>query len=78
MRWRLFLPANASGGLVWAGVYTLASYLAGTALQKASGTITWVLVAVAVAAVIVGIIALRRQGHRLAARAEAAYPGPLT
>jgi membrane protein DedA with SNARE-associated domain len=78
MRWRLFLPANAAGGLVWAGVYTLASYLAGTALQKASGTITWVLVAVAAAAVVVGLIALRRQGRRLAARAEAAYPGPLT
>jgi membrane protein DedA with SNARE-associated domain len=25
MRWRRFLPANASGGMVWAGIYTAAS-----------------------------------------------------
>src|SRR5215472_8035628 len=78
MRWRLFLPANAAGGIVWAGVYTLASYFAGHALERASTTITWVLAGVAVLAIAAGIILLRRQGRRLAERAEAAYPGPLT
>ena len=29
MRWRKFLPANASGGIVWAAIYTAAAYLAG-------------------------------------------------
>ncbi|MBO0833246.1 MAG: DedA family protein, partial [Actinobacteria bacterium] len=77
MRWRLFLPANAAGGIVWAGVYTLASYLAGHALERASATITWVLAGAAVVAIVVGFLVLRRQGRRLAARAEAAYPGPL-
>ena len=77
MRWRLFLPANAAGGIVWAGVYTLASYLAGHALERASSTITWVLAGAAVLAVVVGFVVLRHQGRKLAARAEAAYPGPL-
>ena len=30
MRWRKFLPANAAGGIVWAGIYTALSYLAGS------------------------------------------------
>jgi membrane protein DedA with SNARE-associated domain len=77
MRWRLFLPANAAGGIVWAGAFTLASYLAGHTLERASSTITWVLAGAAVLAIVVGIVLLRRQGHRLAAKAEAAYPGPL-
>jgi len=77
MRWRLFLPANAGGGVVWAGVYTLASYLAGTALERASATITWVLAGAAALAIAAGFVLLRRHWRRLAASAEAAYPGPL-
>jgi membrane protein DedA with SNARE-associated domain len=77
MAWRLFLPANAAGGILWAGVYTLAAYLAGNALQRASGTITWALAGAAVVAIAAGIVLVRRQAGRLAVRAEAAYPGPL-
>jgi len=77
MRWRIFLPANAAGGIVWAGIYTLASYLAGDALQKADKTINWILGAAAVIAFIAIILVIRRQFNRLADRAEAAYPGPL-
>jgi membrane protein DedA with SNARE-associated domain len=77
MRWRRFLPANASGGIVWAGIYTLAAYLAGHAVQRASGTITWVLAGAAAAAIIAGWFLVRRQAGKLAVRAEAAYPGPL-
>jgi membrane protein DedA with SNARE-associated domain len=77
MRWRLFLPANAAGGLVWAAVYTLLSYFAGTWLQEASSTITWVLIGAAVVAIVAAVFLVRRQAGRLAARAEAAYPGPL-
>lgn len=77
MRWRKFLPANAAGGIVWAGIYTLVSYLAGNALQRASGTITWVLAGAAVVAIVVAVLLVRRQASRLAVRAEAAYPGPL-
>ena len=75
MRWRLFLPANAAGGVVWAGAYTMVSYFAGTWLQQASATITWVLVGAAVAAIAAAVLLVRRQATRLAVRAEAAYPG---
>ena len=77
MRWRRFLPANAAGGIVWAAIYTTAAYLAGRALERASGLISLIVGAVAVVAIVVTIIVIRRQTDRLAARAEAAYPGPL-
>jgi membrane protein DedA with SNARE-associated domain len=77
MRWRLFLPANAAGGIVWAGLYTLAAYLAGDALKRASGTVTLILGGVAVVAIVIVIIVFRRQAGKLGDRAEVAYPGPL-
>jgi membrane protein DedA with SNARE-associated domain len=77
MRWRKFLPANAAGGIVWAAIYTLAAYLAGNALQQASGTVNLAVGGAAVAAVIAVWVLIRRQAGRLAERAEAAYPGPL-
>ena len=77
MRWRKFLPANAAGGILWAAIYTFAAYLAGSALQKASGIIDWVLIGAAVVAIVAVIMLIRRQTSRLAVLAEAAYPGPL-
>jgi membrane protein DedA with SNARE-associated domain len=77
MRWRRFLPANAAGGIVWAAVYTLAAYLAGRALERASGTISVILGGLAVVAIVAVIIVIRRHTGRLTAKAEAAYPGPL-
>jgi membrane protein DedA with SNARE-associated domain len=77
MRWRRFLPANAAGGIVWAGVWTLAAYLAGDALKRASGTINLVFIGAAVAAIVVAILLVRRQTSKLGDRAEQAYPGPL-
>jgi membrane protein DedA with SNARE-associated domain len=77
MRWRKFLPANAAGGIVWAGTYTLAAYLAGNALQRASGTIDLVLGGAAILAIAAVLLVIPRQTGKLALRAEAAYPGPL-
>ena len=77
MRWRRFLPANAAGGIVWAAIWTLAAYLAGNALQRASGTINLILIAAAVVGIVAAILLVRRQTGKLADRAEAAYPGPL-
>ena len=75
MRWRRFLPANAAGGILWAAIYTAAAYLAGNALQRATGIIDW---AFSVAAVIViALVLIRRQSSQLAVRAETAYTGPL-
>jgi membrane protein DedA with SNARE-associated domain len=77
MRWRRFLPANAAGGIVWAGVWTLAAYLAGDALKRASGTINLIFIGAAVVAIVIAILLVRRQTSKLADRAEQAYPGPL-
>jgi membrane protein DedA with SNARE-associated domain len=77
MRWRSFLVFNAAGGIVWAAVYTFAGYVVGNTLRHVSGTINIVLGVVAAVAVIVVILVIRRQAGRLAAVAEAAYPGPL-
>jgi membrane protein DedA with SNARE-associated domain len=77
MRWRRFLPANASGGILWAGIYTFASYLGGNALTRLSGTINLVIGGVAVVVVILVLIFLRGEISKISVRAEAAYPGPL-
>jgi membrane protein DedA with SNARE-associated domain len=77
MRWRVFLPANAAGGLLWAGIYTAASYFAGKAIERASSTISIVLGATAAVLIVAALVVVRRSISRLADRAEAAYPGPL-
>jgi membrane protein DedA with SNARE-associated domain len=77
MRWRKFLVANASGGIVWAAVFTSAAYLAGHVLQRVSTLVAWVLAGVAVVVIGAVLLLIRRRMDRLAAQAEAAYPGPL-
>jgi membrane protein DedA with SNARE-associated domain len=77
MAWRRFLPANAAGGIVWAGVYTFAAYAAGGTLRRLSGPIDVVLTIVGVLAIVAVSLVIRRQMRKLAPRAEAAYPGPL-
>ncbi len=77
MRWRRFLPANAAGGILWSASYTLASYLAGKALQRASGLIDLVLAVAAVLVIAALVLLFRRQIGKLGDRAEAAYPGAL-
>jgi membrane protein DedA with SNARE-associated domain len=77
MRWRSFLVFNAAGGIVWAAIYTFVGYAIGSTLRHVSGTINIVLGVAAAVAVIGAILVVRRQAGRLAAVAEAAYPGPL-
>lgn len=77
MRWRRFLPANAAGGIVWAAIYTFASYEAGTTLRHLSGNIDLALGAAAVVVIVAVLIAVRHSTNRLADKAELAYPGAL-
>ena len=77
MRWRRFLPANAAGGIVWAAIYTFASYQAGTTLRHLSGKIDLALGVAAAAVIVVVLVVVRRSTDKLAERAELAYPGPL-
>jgi membrane protein DedA with SNARE-associated domain len=77
MRWRRFLVYNATGGTVWAAIYTFVAYVAGNTLRRASGTINLALGAAAVVAIGLALLVVRRQTGRLTALAEEAYPGPL-
>ena len=77
MRWRRFLPANAAGGIVWAAIYTFASYGAGATLRHLSGRIDLALGAAAVVVVVAVLIAVRHSTNRLVDKAELAYPGSL-
>jgi Na+-transporting methylmalonyl-CoA/oxaloacetate decarboxylase gamma subunit len=58
-------------------LWTLAAYLAGNTLKRASGTINLIFVGVAVLAIVITILFIRRRMSKLADRAEQAYPGPL-
>ncbi len=78
MHWRRFLVFNAAGGILWAAIYTFASYAAGSTLRHISGVVNIILAGVAVLVIVAIILIVRRHASRLAAVAEAAYPGPLT
>ena len=73
MRALPFAIANAAGALVWAAIFTYASYIAGNTLRRMSTTITWALVGVAVAVIAVTIVFARRRMEELDVRADAAY-----
>jgi membrane protein DedA with SNARE-associated domain len=77
MHWRTFLVFNATGGILWAAIYTFASYAVGNTLRNVSGTLNIIVGAVAAVVIVAVILVIRRQAGRLAAQAEAAYPGPL-
>jgi membrane protein DedA with SNARE-associated domain len=77
MRWSRFLPANAAGGIVWAGAYTFAAYLTGNAITHVSGTIDLIIGGGALLGTATTLFVVGRQMNRLGPRAEAAYPGPL-
>lgn len=77
MQWRKFIVYNAAGGVIWAAIFAFASYSAGQALSRASGTITLALAGAAVVVVVASVLVIRRQSQRLILRAEAAYPGSL-
>ncbi len=78
MRWRHFLVCNAAGGILWSAIYTFASYAAGSTIHRFSGVANIILGVVAVIVILATILVVRRQASRLAAVAEAAYPGELT
>lgn len=77
MPWPRFLVANAAGGILWSGIYTLVAYLVGGAMEHLSGTVNLIIGLVAAAAVIAALVITRRRMGRLSSKAEAAYPGPL-
>ncbi len=74
--WRFFV-FNATGGIIWAGIYALGFYYAGSSLERVRGPVN-IALGVAAAVFVVGfLIWLRRNERRLEARAEQRYPGRL-
>ena len=77
MHWRKFLPWNAAGGIVWAAIYSFVPYAIGNTINTISSSANIALGAAAVILIVAAIVIVRRQAGKLAAQAEAAYPGPL-
>jgi len=70
MHWRRFFIANASGGIIWAAIYTFLGYIAGAALERASGTISLITGIIAAILIVTGVILLRRRIEIVRARAR--------
>lgn len=77
MRWPKFLFYNAAGGILWATLYGVGAFALGSAIHGLNTDVTYVGVAIAVAAIVTVFLITRRRMKSLEARAEAAYPGPL-
>lgn len=77
MPWSRFLLFNALGGIIWATIYGLAGYFLGNNVHRLTGPVGAITLALAVVLIIVFLIFLRRNEHRLEDEAEEAFPGPL-
>ena len=74
--WRFF-AFNASGGIIWAAIYSFGFYYAGHALKRARGPFDYAIGGAAVVIVVGCVWWLRRNERKLEEQAELAYPGPL-
>ena len=77
MAYLRFFAFNASGGIVWAAVYSFGFYYAGGALKAARGPFDYAIGGAAVVIVVGFVWWLRHNEKRLEQQAELAYPGPL-
>ena len=77
MPWPRFLLFNALGGIVWATLYGTGGYLLGNNIHRFTGPLGTVTIILAVFLILVGLVVIRRNEHRLEDEAEKALPGPL-
>jgi len=77
MPWPRFFVFNAAGGVAWACVFGIGGYVFGGMIERYAGPIGILLLIIAVAAGIAGIIFTKRHERMLIERAERALPGPL-
>jgi membrane protein DedA with SNARE-associated domain len=61
MPYRVFLPANAAGGLVWGTGFCLLGYFVGQRVESASGIVSYVLLGLIVVAIVVLAVRRRRK-----------------
>ncbi len=76
MRYRIFLPANALGGICWGFLYVLLGYFVGQRVEKATGIASDILLAV-IAVVIVALVVRhrRKEKREIEGPPESAAPG---
>lgn len=77
MPWWRFLLLNATGGVLWATVWTTLAFLFGARLARLPAGATWAGVALLAVGVVAGVLLVRRKVRDLREVAERAYPGPL-
>jgi len=77
MPWRVFLMANATGGVIWAAVFGLGGFVFGKALLQLHHALAPLVFALALAGFFGCGYLIRRYENRLTALAERALPGPL-
>ena len=77
MRYWPFFAFNASGGIIWAGIYSFGFYYLGSELEHLRGPVDYGLGAAGAIIVVAFIVWTRRNEKRLEAEAQKAYPGPL-
>lgn len=77
MHWTRFLVANALGAIVWATMYGVGAYAAGSVITKLSTPVAIGFGALAVVVMVAAALYVRSNIRRLEAVAEAALPGPL-
>ena len=77
MSWQRFLLFNALGGIVWASLYGMGGYLLGNNIHRFTGPVGTITLVLAVLIILVSLVVLRRNEHRLEEEAERALPGPL-
>jgi membrane protein DedA with SNARE-associated domain len=78
MPWDRFLLFNAAGGILWATLYGCGGYVLGDNIYRLTGPVGVVSVVLAILAIVVSFIVLRRNEARIEDEAERALPGPLT
>jgi membrane protein DedA with SNARE-associated domain len=72
MRYRVFLPANAAGGLCWGVLFLLLGYFVGQAIERAAGIASYVLLGIIVLFVVVLFIRHRIREKRIFGNSEEA------
>jgi membrane protein DedA with SNARE-associated domain len=77
MPWRVFLIANAGGGVIWAAVFGVGGYFFGKVLLQLHHALAPIVFVLALVGFLGCGYLIRRYEHRFTASAERALPGPL-
>jgi membrane protein DedA with SNARE-associated domain len=75
MRYRIFLPANAIGGICWGLLYVLLGYFVGQRVEKATGIASDILAGLIVLIIVVAVIRHRRKEKKYVGPAASDAPG---